>query len=236
MFSIHQTCNINGENMSSILYWDNLYRENKHLSIWPWSNLVSLCLRFSPLRLADDEFSVLEVGCGAGANIPFFLSYTNNYYGIDGSEHIISKLKDTFAPVKKNFIVGDFTEALPFENQFDLVVDRAASTHNNTQSIRNYLSLAHSKLKTGGLLIILDWFSTQHSGFNEGKACSVDYVRSDYFTGPFANVGVVHFFDKPLITELTKDFELLHLEHTQVEIEGNDSVSASWSLVLKKNS
>lgn len=221
--------------MSSISHWDSLYRDNKHLSVWPWSNLVSLCLRFSSLKQVNSEFYVLEVGCGAGANVPFFLSYTNNYYGIDGSEHIISKLKDIFSSVKENFVVCDFTNSISFGKKFDLVVDRAASTHNDTKSIKNYLSLVNDKLNKDGLLIILDWFSTKHSGFKQGESVAGSYyVRSGYKSGPFTDVGVVHFFDKPLIAELTKGFELVHLEHTQVEIDGNESISASWSLVLRK--
>ena len=50
--------------------WEERYRENTHLSVWPWSNLISYVMRYA--RPENKDFSVLELGCGAGANIPFF--------------------------------------------------------------------------------------------------------------------------------------------------------------------
>ena len=52
--------------------WDNRFKENKNISIWPWSDLVSFVMRYA--KPSNPQFRVLELGCGAGANIPFFLS------------------------------------------------------------------------------------------------------------------------------------------------------------------
>ena len=43
------------------------YKEKLQMSIWPWSDLVTAVMR---LRLPAST-RVLELGCGAGANIPF---------------------------------------------------------------------------------------------------------------------------------------------------------------------
>ena len=51
--------------------WNHAYEKNTNLSTWPWSDLVSYVKRFTKL---DKNSKVLELGCGAGANIPFFLS------------------------------------------------------------------------------------------------------------------------------------------------------------------
>ena len=58
----------------------NYQYSKKHLSVWPWSDLISLCSRYHKLKKSS---SVLEIGCGVGANIPFFLSKNINYHGID---------------------------------------------------------------------------------------------------------------------------------------------------------
>lgn len=76
--------------------WDEQYRNNNHMSVWPWSQLVSLCLRHTQLGNRDPDFYVLEVGCGAGANIPFFLSYTDNVFALDGSVFYYRCFKKTF--------------------------------------------------------------------------------------------------------------------------------------------
>ena len=70
--------------------WDDRYSENTHMSNWPWSDLVSYVKRYTDIQ---SDSNVLELGCGSGANIPFFLSLNANYHGIDGSPTIIEKLK-----------------------------------------------------------------------------------------------------------------------------------------------
>ena len=73
-------------------YWNNIYKK-KHLSVWPWSDIVSLTSKFCAKIISKKSSNVLELGCGAGANIPFFLSNKCQYIGIDKSEHIINFLK-----------------------------------------------------------------------------------------------------------------------------------------------
>ena len=40
---------------------------------------------------------VLELGCGAGANIPFFLALGMDYYAIEGSPTIVKQLHKRYA-------------------------------------------------------------------------------------------------------------------------------------------
>ena len=74
-------------------YWDQVYTNKKHLSAWPWSGLISLVHQFGHKIINKKKNRVLELGFGAGANIPFFLSQKSNYYGIDASPHIVKKVK-----------------------------------------------------------------------------------------------------------------------------------------------
>ena len=71
--------------------WNNLYKKNKHISVWPWSDLVSLIMKFKNTN--KKSIKVLELGCGAGANIPFFYNYRCDYYAIEGSDVMVKKLK-----------------------------------------------------------------------------------------------------------------------------------------------
>ncbi len=48
--------------------WNEAYKNNSHMSIWPWSDLVSCVYRYAHPK--DGYQRVLELGCGAGANIP----------------------------------------------------------------------------------------------------------------------------------------------------------------------
>ena len=109
--------------------WEVAYKKRTHQSQWPWSDLVSLVHRY--VNTKKDDFSVLELGCGYGANIPFFLSLGINYSAVDGSGFVVSHLKERFVEVQETIKQADFTKDIPFEREFDLIVDRASITHND---------------------------------------------------------------------------------------------------------
>ena len=125
--------------------WDERYQENTHMSIWPWSTLVSFVMRYSNPNVAG--FRVLELGCGAGANIPFFVNLGIDYYAVEGSESIVTRLHSKFPQLKDNIVCGDFTQTLP-EMEFHLIVDRGSLTCNDTSAIRRCLRMCHNRLKT----------------------------------------------------------------------------------------
>ena len=78
--------------------WDERYQENTHMSIWPWSDLVSLVMHNKPPK---EKFRVLELGCGAGANIPLFIALGADYYAVEGSQTIVNQLHKKFPQFKK---------------------------------------------------------------------------------------------------------------------------------------
>jgi len=174
--------------------WDERYRSNTQMSIWPWSDLVSYVIRYA--KPAKKQNRVLELGCGAGANIPFFLGQGFKYYGIDGSDTIINKLKESFPKIKNNLVSGDFTKKIQFEEKFDLVVDRAALTHNNIDGIKNCLEVVYDKMEKNSMYIGIDWFSTEHNDYSNFVKKLDMYSRTEYSKGQFTNVGTVHFTNK----------------------------------------
>ncbi len=84
--------------------WDDTYRDGAHNSIWPWSDVVSYVMRYARPKKGQIT-RVLELGCGAGANIPFFLSFGSEmqYFGIDGSHHVIERLKEKYPQVELEY-------------------------------------------------------------------------------------------------------------------------------------
>ena len=211
--------------------WNKRYEKHSDMSIWPWSDLVSYVMRYSH---SNKKLRVLEIGCGAGANIPFFLSLGYKYYGIEGSAIIIDKLKRRFPIIKKNIVTGDFTSEIPFDGKFDLVIDRSSLTHNTTEGIKKCLDLVYDKMKNDSKYIGIDWFSTSHQDYS--RAIKVDkYTRSGYTKGQFANVGIVHFSNKSHLKKLFKKFEILALEHKIVISQIPEKKEfASWNFVAKK--
>ena len=213
--------------------WDTRYQANTHLSVWPWSDLVGYVMRYA--RPDGPQFRVLELGCGAGANLPFFKSLGVDYYGIEGSPAIVDKLHERFPEWKDRLVAADFTITVPFEGPFDLVVDRSSLTHNTTAAIKQCLELLRPKLKEGGKFIGIDWFSTTYSEFLKGRMAEDAYTRTGYTEGSFSHVGRVHFSDKAHLHELFDGFIFSVLEHKQIQRElPNDGWQfASWNFVAQ---
>ncbi len=221
--------------MSFSTEWEERYAANTHLSIWPWSDVVSLVHRHCKPLIASGG-AVLELGCGAGANIPLFLALGVDYYAIDGSQTIVHQLHDSFPNLKHSITQGDFTVDHPFSMNFDLVLDRASLTHNDTESIRRALNMVFESLVPGGIFIGVDWFSKNHSDAQGGESVNDDYTRIHHTAGQFTGVGKVHFSDEAHLRDLLRKFDIVFIEEKLTRRhEPQDSHQfASWNIVARK--
>ena len=222
--------------MSFSNQWDESYKKNTHLSIWPWSDLVSYLMRYARPE-NPKKCNVLELGCGAGANIDFFKWLEVNYYAIEGSPVIVKMLQEKFPLFSQNIKVGDFTKKIPFSDNFDIVVDRASLTHNDTDSIRNALSIINSKMSKGASFIGIDWFSTKCSDYKKGKQAEDVWTKFDFEEeGWFTGLGKIHFSDKKHLLDLFKKFEIISLAHKDLfhEIPDKNLKFSTWNFVARK--
>ncbi len=214
--------------------WDARYSENTHLSIWPWSDLVSYFHRYA--KPLSSETKILEIGFGAGANIPFFRALGIAYSGIEGSQTIHSRVCARFPELADKLYLGDFL-TYGYPDSYGVVVDRASMTHNSTMAIKNGLRHLAKYLPIGGKYIGIDWFSTSHSDFQLGEVVD-EFTRSDLHVGQFAGVGNVHFSSREHILELFSGagFWITRLEHKQQisEEPSTGHMFAAWNLVAEK--
>lgn len=216
--------------------WEQCYASNTHLSTWPWSDLVSLVHRHCKPLIAAKAGRVLELGCGAGANIPLFLALGMDYCAIEGSPTIVAQLHQRYSNLVNNIRIGDFTVDEPFGWDFDVVIDRASLTHNNTCSIKNAIQMFFKYIKPGGLFIGTDWFSTNHTDFLSGEMVGDKYTYNNFNKGQFVGVGNVHFSDETHLRDLFSKFQILFMEEKVVRrYEPNDNHKfASWNIVAKR--
>lgn len=186
--------------MTFSLDWDLYYTKDRGIGTAIYPNFEKLVAFF-----VSDAAKMLELGAGAGGEIPFFRRLRFGYHGIDGSSESIALLQKHFPELSDKLAVGDFTKDLPFGGEFDLIVDRASVAHNDTNGIRSCLKLVYGALKPGGLFVSSDWFSTKHSEFERGTVVDA-HTRCDYPDGQFAGVGKVHFSDEEELIDLFRDF------------------------------
>ena len=216
--------------------WEQRYAENTHLSIWPWSDIVSLVHRHCKTIISDGRGRILELGCGAGANIPLFLSLRLEYFAIEGSTTAVNFLHEQYPQLVNNICIGDFTLDQPFDKPFDLVVDRASLTHNSTSSIKKGLQSAFNSLAPGGLFVGTDWFSNNHTDYTGGDLVDDRYTKTNHITGQFIGVGKVHFSDEEHLRDLFSQFEIIYMEEKvikQYEPLTNHQF-ASWNIVARR--
>lgn len=214
--------------------WEGVYQRGAQNSVWPWSDLVSFVMRYAPST--GQSVKVLELGCGAGANIPFFESLDVQYFGIEGSPSVVERLRERFPSMLDRIVVGDFTLGIPFDAAFDLVVDRSSITHNTTADIVRCLDSVYRCLRSGGIFIGIDWFSTSHSAYLKEVEIVDSFTRSGYRDGPFADVGRVHFSDEEHLVDLFRRFEPVALEQKTIRhcIPRDEETFAAWNLAVRK--
>jgi phospholipid N-methyltransferase len=216
--------------------WENVYRSNDQMSVWPWSDLVSLMHRYCKSTI-NSNGKVLELGCGAGANIPFFLAMGMDYHAIEGSQTIVDHLHGRFPELRDNIVQGDFTAVLLDSDKFDVILDRAALTHNSASDIHNTLEKSLNSLTDQGTFLGIDWFSTKHSDIVKGQRVDDAFTYSNFPDGQFYNVGKVHFSDKDHLKELFRHFDILSLQEKLATDYGGDNphTVASWNIVGRKS-
>ena len=217
--------------------WEEVYRRGQQQSIWPWSDVVSYVMRYA--RSNREPYRVLELGFGAGANVSFFLSIGADYSGTEGSATAVELVRKRFSHAE-NFHVEccDFTQEIPFDGLFDLVIDRSSLTHNGTAAIRLCLQRVSHAIRPGGKFIGIDWFSTENSDFLTGRESEDYFTRISFPAGQFQGVGTVHFSNQAHLTALLDEagFITERIEHklSDTLLPSGNGRMAWWNFVAVK--
>lgn len=219
--------------MGFSMEWEDIYKKKQQLSVWPWSHLISLVHRYGNLRKG---MKILELGCGAGANIPFFVKEGADYYAIEGSGEMVAQLQEKFKNELVHIVRGDFTQKIPWKESFDIIIDRGALTHNSTRGIKSAIALIQERLTSNGKMIGTDWFSFKYDVLEKDLCNRIDTNTFAFSSGYFAGWGNCHFSDEKHLRELFRDFSFEYLaERCVCEVLPESRISAYWDFVVKKD-
>ena len=217
--------------------WPELYGSGRQLNRYPWDAVVRFVHANRPPDRAAADVGVVEVGCGAGANLWFAAREGFAVAGIDGSESAIAYAQQRFDDddLAGDLRVGDFTE-LPWpDGTFDLAIDRAALTCCGRTAAGRAVAELHRVLRPGGRLLFTP-YSDRHPSAGAGRP-GEDGVRSGIDAGALVGVGQICFYSRDDIDRLLDGWRLLAVEHHDVSDELDTAAAplrGHWHVVAER--
>ena len=214
--------------------WEDIYSRGEQLNLYPYDRVVAFMMRHFAKRRKTETIKVLEIGCGAGNNLWFAAREGFDITGLDASADAISFAQSRFQQdqLEGRFVVGSFSD-LPFEDQeFDLVIDRAASTNVNLEIAKTVISEVKRVLKAGGIFyseVFSDHASSRGDLLSDGVLANID--------GPYSGAGHIYFYSRSEIQEIYNEGwsleELSHYERKQY-LDNGVEIFAQWVLAARK--
>lgn len=129
----------------------NLIPQLKNIDIY----IIDLILKGS----FEHVKSILDVGCGSGRNLTYFLQNDFNVFAIDPNEASLFEAQQIALKLNSSIPLSNFkigiAEQIPFKNTFDLIICNAVlHFSSNTTQFENMLFGMWSQLNTNGILFI----------------------------------------------------------------------------------
>lgn len=223
-------------NESAYAVWEALYASG-HRQRYPWDMVVSFVYRHAPRDRHRADIHILEVGCGAGANLWFAAREGFSVAGVDLSETAIAAAKARLAEegLSGDLRVGDF-RSLPFaDDSFDLVIDRGALTCCGTSVLRAAFDEIARTIREDGLFLFTPYSDLDSSRIS-GKSGPDDVVEG-IETGPLVGRGPIRFASRQEIERLAStDWRIEALDHTEVAnvLDTGHLVHAEWRAILRR--
>lgn len=209
--------------------WNEIYISGKQFNEYPYDFVVSATKKYIK---NTNKKNVLDLGCGAGNHISFFLnSEFKLVTGIDSSKIITDFLDKKYKKNKKVEIINnDISKMVYRKNFYGLVLDRMSITHNNKDEIKQTIDKVYNSLKKNGYFFSV-CFSDNHNEYtNKKKINNQQYfnnlVKGTGITSSFLNYNDVKIFYKKF--EKVSIIENISFNHQ------TNKKTAIWSLILKK--
>lgn len=219
--------------------WERLYT-SQSWGRYPPEELVRFTMRNFGRAENRGAVRILEVGSGPGANLWFLAREGFSVAGIDGSptavEMATARLAADRLPLDgatAEVEVGDFSNLRWPDAHFDAVIDVESIYANDNRTIEATIAEIRRVLRPNGRFF----------GKMFGSGCSacgggVEFEPNtwkDLADPPFANTGIVHFFDRDDLAAKFTAFTDLNLDTMTRSDGGGVAVFEEWIVTCRKD-
>ena len=215
--------------------WDHFYRW-RSLRRYPSEELVRFAARHFYSAPDRRAVTMLDLGCGEGANALYLAHEGFGVSAVDGSPVAVEIARDRFEAEGQNadLQVGDLTgiDELYAPESFDAVVDVSSVQHNALPAAAKIIDGVFRVLKPGGW-----FFSTLIASGSTGEGTGRE-VESGTFTempiDQWQLMGVTHFYRLDELERLLARFDDVEINESSRTTDGRTRRYLRWIVEARK--
>ncbi len=213
--------------------WDDVYKKEFRATWYPMNGMVRFTARYLKRRMGIDLYDVkkdikkiLDVGCGNGNHVVFFVEQGFDVYGIDISKEAIEIANAWLFKegLKADLRVGDIVK-LPFDDgYFDVVISHGVLDHIPFSKAKKAMEeIKRVCVPKGYIYITLRSTEDSECGRGEKVDKNTFVLQEGYEKGI-----IQHYFDLEEIKELFKGFNVFDIELYEEKFPAVYSVDKSF--------
>ena len=210
--------------------WEQVFK-SREWGKYPPEDLIRFVARNFYAARDRSQVKLLELGCGTGANIWYMAREGFDVYGVDGSSTAITRAKQRLDAerLSVNLKVGDITnleQLFPSAGQFDAIIDVCCLQCNRVSDVKRILSNVLSRLRPGGKV-----FSMLLAGDSMGRDSGREIESGtfvDITKGPYAGIGLNHFFTLNEVKQLFSALTSLQVEYSIRSFNQRKDTNKHW--------
>jgi SAM-dependent methyltransferase len=212
--------------------WERVFKEQEW-GKYPGESLIQFIAR-NFYNKERKKISLLEVGCGPGANIWFMAREGFKVTGIDGSETAIKIAKKRLLNenLEAELIAGDIIK-LPFKSlEFEAVIDIECLYANNEQNSLTILAEINRVLKKDGLFYSRTFSNDMFIG-NRLEEENHEFLNIS--EGPLRGKGFVRLINERQIIDLYgKYFDIISIDKLEYSQYNGKQLISEFIVICKK--